>query len=286
MGAGFKEFRRRFLGIDWAGVEGWAGNSFDVIVGELSGQDFSQGDARGLARGGRHFSRRFLSLSALALIGGYVVARYFIYGAMAVRSVETWFWRDTIMNVPRVVGFLVCVFLLRGMLSVRDEFRAGSGRAVGGGLVLIGIWVWHLSGYGGEEFSGWMIFGGVISSLIVGFWEEFAFRGMVQGILMEWFGRMGVVMIGSALFTVYHVQAQSVWAWIPIFLTGVIFANLRFAGGTLLTLSLAHGIADSFYFVFGSEGPGVESSEQMIFMGMLGMVAVGSFGVRRAAREG
>lgn len=222
----------------------------------------------------------------LALIVAYVLVRAWVYAAIPIASGEEWLRRDLVMNLPRGIALALGLLLARFFGSLGGEFRSvGPWRVVVAGLAALIAWVWFFSGSDGVRLAGPLICGGVLGSFVVGFWEEVVFRGALLGSMAKWPRGVGVI-ASSAIFAVFHVQAQSPPTWIPIFFTGVIYANMRLAGGTLLGLSLLHSVTDALYFAFAPDNPRPFSHEWMVFTGVLFGCGVGSFAlwVRKGKR--
>lgn len=190
-------------------------------------------------------------IGSLAVIVAYTLVRAGVYHFYPVTSLETWYNRVVLMNIPRL-GALDALLLLnrcwnlaRFDLPLKD-FR----RAVFLGFVPVAVWLFYFSGGDGQQFTPTMMMGGFLTSLIVGAYEEYAFRGPMLFALRERMSLLATVMISSALFTIYHIQAQRLDIWPTIFLTGVILANLRFRGLSIGWLALIHAVIDTYMFIF------------------------------------
>jgi membrane protease YdiL (CAAX protease family) len=193
---------------------------------------------------------------SLAVICAYVLIRGWVYHCFPVTSVESWFWRDTLMSAPRLGAFSVLLFLNRHESAVRFDLPARDfGKAALLGFVPVALWAFYFSGGTGAAYTRTMMFIGLFTSLIVGAFEEYAYRGPLLFALRQRLSLFASIAVSSLIFTVYHFQAQSLRMWGAIFLAGVIFANLRFRGLSLGWLALIHGIADAFLFFFPSGNP-------------------------------
>jgi len=132
------------------------------------------------------------------------------------------------------------------------------------GLAPAALWVFFFSSGHGATFTPLMMFVGFFTSLIVGAFEEYAFRGPLLYALRQRLSLFTTIVLSNVVFAIYHVQAQPTGFWVAIFLTGVIYANLRFRGVSLGWLALIHGVIDAFYFLF----PG-SSSDPFGFYGLV-----------------
>lgn len=94
------------------------------------------------------------------------------------------------------------------------------------------------------SLGGWLLslfFGFAIA----GFQEETIFRGFLQGVLTERFGRWPGNIFQAALFSLAHV-GYFPWAAWPLFIVafalGLVYGWLRLKRGTLVAPWLAHGL--------------------------------------------
>jgi membrane protease YdiL (CAAX protease family) len=223
-------------------------------------------------------------LGSLSVICGYVLIRGCVYHFFPITSLESWFFRDTLMSLPRFGAFTTLLLLNRSWNASRfDLLPKDFGRAVLMGFVPTALWILYFSGSQGETYPPFMKFVGFFTSLIVGAFEEYAFRGPLLSALCQQLSVFTATILGSVLFTVYHFQAQSFQAWIAIFLTGVIYANLRLRGLGLGWLALIHGITDASLFMFPSQNPALFGLYGLTFQGGLLIYAVATFPRSKAA---
>jgi len=198
--------------------------------------------------------------ATLLVLCAYVVARNRTYFYFPVNSVESWFVRDTWMTVPRLASFIAIFCIYSGWKTARTDWRlSGNRKALSLGFLAVALWCFYTSGSRGARFPREIICVGAATSVIVGLFEEYAFRGPL---LMDLARRISVtkaVFLSAFLFTIYHFQAQGLTSWPAIFLTGLTFAGLRFQGVSLTCLVLIHTIIDASYFFFGSQTPPMTS---------------------------
>jgi len=188
---------------------------------------------------------------SLLVIAAYMLIRAGIYKLFPVTSHESWFTRDIVMCLPRLAAFAALVYLNRHWKLVRFDFPAKDfGRLALWGAVPLALWVFYFSGSHGDGFAPWMIALGFATSLVVGLFEEYAFRGPLLMALHQRHSLFTAAFLSSLLFTIYHAQAQPLAAWSNIFFTGIILANLRLRGLSLGSLALLHGLIDASYFFF------------------------------------
>lgn len=195
-------------------------------------------------------------IGSLAVICTYTLARAGVYLFFPGTTQDAWFFRDTLMCLPRLGAFAALLLLnRRWQLALFEMPPRDFGRAARLGFVPTILWVFYFAGGYGHAFTPFRILVGAFTSLIVGVYEEYAFRGPLLDALRQRMSLLPAIALSSALFTIFHLQAQPVQIWGAIFLMGVIFANLRVRGLGLGWLALIHGVIDAFYFVFTDNAP-------------------------------
>lgn len=195
-------------------------------------------------------------IGSLAVICAYVLVRGCVYHFSPVTSQETWFFRDALMSIPRLGGFAALLLLNRiWNASSFDLPLRDLGRAALMGFVPMALWVFYFSAGHGGAFTPSMMFVGFFTSLVVGVFEEYAFRGPLLSALRQHMSLFTTIVLSNVLFAIYHVQAQPLRFWLAIFLTGVIYANLRFRGLSLGWLAVIHGVTDASFFFFPNISP-------------------------------
>ena len=95
-----------------------------------------------------------------------------------------------------------------------------------------------------------------IPELLWGFYQEFAYRGLLQTELVRRWGTGWGILVSNLIFTfgplhAYHfVEAQGnlshLWIFAMIFAIGLLFAVLYKRSGNLLMIGIMHGIGDWF----------------------------------------
>jgi membrane protease YdiL (CAAX protease family) len=214
--------------------------------------------------------------AASALIAGVLImvmcmaARFVIYWTFPVRSVEKipgleaviigpgyeWWVRDTIMDVPRLVAFGLTLWVghyfwgFDGLGWHARRWRLGLvWGSVGAALILSG----SLLGTESNAYPLRILAVLSLSSIIVALHEETLFRGVLFNALRDVGGGQWAIWAPTALFTVYHVQAQPIEGWPSIFASGLLLVVLRWQGVGLVWLVLSHAVGDSIIY-FGSHG--------------------------------
>jgi membrane protease YdiL (CAAX protease family) len=196
-----------------------------------------------------------------------MAVRAVIYHFMPVTSLETWFVRDTVMSLPRLVGFVSLLLLNRYRwktvpfdIRVRDWERP----ALLGGI-LIALHTVYWAGSGGPLYPRGIAAGALVTTVFVGLFEEYAFRGTLLSGLRGLISPLQTVILSNVAFTVYHVQAQRVSFWPSIFLIGAILACMRLRGVSLFWLAAVHIVIDDVYFFVGLGMPSPFSMHNIVF---------------------
>jgi membrane protease YdiL (CAAX protease family) len=217
-------------------------------------------------------------IGTLTVICGYMLVRGCVYYFLPVTSVETWFLRDALMNIPRLGAFMALVLLNRTWNALRLELPVSDlGRAALLGFAPVALWTFYFSGGSGPPFTRLMMLVGIFSSLIVGVWEEYAFRGALLFAFRQRMPVFASIVLSSGVFAIYHVEAQPFRAWLHIILMGVIFANLRFRGLSLGWLAMIHGVIDALFFFFPAFNPDPFGFRGLMFQAGLLIYAVATW---------
>jgi membrane protease YdiL (CAAX protease family) len=210
---------------------------------------------------------------SLAVVVTYMTVRFFIYRWAVVSSDTEWFFRDCLMCVPRLLGFIAAFFIHRKFFT-SNSIAADRSRTILWGVGLLGV---YIVGYFFKGWNPWPlpeILIGLVTSMVVGFFEEYLFRGALLGSLLVLKSHAVAIIFSSLLFTVYHWQAQPLMGWPAIFLVGIAFSNARIQGVSLFSLSVIHGLIDTLAFLFWN--PPSWISEWILIVGA-GVIAVVTF---------
>ena len=196
------------------------------------------------------------------------------------------------MTIPRLAGF-VGLLVLNRLLWKRFAFDIDlrrCGRAALYGVPLIGLALGALTDNCGRYWPRSAVIVAIFTTPVVGLFEEYAWRGVILEALLATRSRLSAIALSSLLFTVYHVEAQPLFAWPAIFLTGVVLGNYRIRGLSLFWLAGIHTAIDVAYFFFAtdyfptsillpshvvtiSESPAC-TSHDAVFLGGLALLAV------------
>ena len=87
--------------------------------------------------------------------------------------------------------------------------------------------------------------------IAVGFWEEFAFRGLIFTALCRILSFKPALITSSIYFSLWHfdVYTNSI-AFIEAFLISSVFTTFYYLGVSLLSLSIIHFLWDQVHFGF------------------------------------
>jgi membrane protease YdiL (CAAX protease family) len=187
----------------------------------------------------------------------YMAIRFVVYAVYPLEHWWHWWARDTLMDIPRLLAFSLSLWAgvcLWGRRSFGwHAGRPGLGLGLGG--LAVALWMMeHVLHVKTFNYPQHMFLVLCLNSLIVALLEETLFRGVILHALYDWHGTAVALWGSSALFAVYHIQAQPVSSWPSIFLVGFLFAVMRCQGVGLWWMILAHAALDSLVFL-GSYGP-------------------------------
>lgn len=195
---------------------------------------------------------RTLIFSALILLF-YMAVRFFVYRQFSIESENDWLFRDSIMDVPRILCFLMCLRLFTSL--EKKEFFAISKTNIS---ILIGIAFLILlrpvMSLKYETFSAsfeYILISGA-SSIIVAIFEESLFRVLIYDSLKNLIGEFLAIIGSAVIFMGYHYQAQGFQYFPILFLYGILFAIFRGLGASLFWLILCHALIDILVPVWNS----------------------------------
>ena len=160
------------------------------------------------------------------------------------------------MTIPRLTAFAALLLLnRRGNIAPWNMPLRDGPRAALLGFVPLALYLFVLSAGDSPSFTVTMMVVGFFTSLVVGLFEEYAFRGPLLSALSQRSSLFSAIVLSNIFFAVFHIQAQPFRYWLGTFLIGVIFANLRLRGLSLGWLALLHGMIDACFFLFHSNNP-------------------------------
>jgi membrane protease YdiL (CAAX protease family) len=93
---------------------------------------------------------------------------------------------------------------------------------------------------------------------LVGFVEEFLFRGLIYRALEDWKGTRLAIWGSTLIFGIYHVGSQGILGVLGTAIIGLIFAVIRWRAGGILGLVFIHGLMD---FIAMETQPSLELSQ-------------------------
>jgi len=91
----------------------------------------------------------------------------------------------------------------------------------------------------------------LILFFFTGFTEELIFRGIMQKASIETFGKWGGILLVSTVFAFLHIGHLSLMDVMFVFIVAMMFAELTDKTGSIIGVSLAHGITNiTLYLVY------------------------------------
>lgn len=192
--------------------------------------------------------------AGLAVYGAYVLLGVALNRFFPFRDMDQWYriflW-GTLLRMAALTVLLAAARRDDAMLFGFEGMRWPT-VAIHAALML-GLWSLLLTQAHGEPWSSRERILGVSACLVVGVFEETLFRGALLDGLCRMIGPARASLASAAMFMVFHTRPQAVAAWPHIFLTGAVFANLRFRSMSLGYLALIHAAVDSMFFFYGKE---------------------------------
>ena len=157
-----------------------------------------------------------------------------------------WSRRDAVMTWPRLAAGAACLAAMLllggarpwGWTMTLAPMGLAFAAAAAGGVVLLGV------GAGTRVYSSAEVMQALWTTVFVAFWEESCYRGLLYHGLKGSFEPFEAAFISSLVFTVMHVQAQSLVAWPILFAFGLLACAAMEEGAGLPWLVLAHWAAD------------------------------------------
>jgi len=214
--------------------------------------------------GGRSKQRFLFSLGVFSI---YCLLRFIIYHYFPVTDVDSWIKRDALMNLPRLICLsLLLIFVIDKKGELLPNKQGVKVAMVALPVLVMPLFVRSLF-FETRVFSDESLFIVLISSFVVGFFEETLFRGSIFDSLANSFSNRDSVLVSSVLFTIFHFQSQSIIDFPQIFLLGIIFAILRLYKVSLFWLAILHSVFDCIVLFWSpSEQMKLEwSSYELIF---------------------
>lgn len=159
-----------------------------------------------------------------------------------------------IVSIPLLLGMWIITRQL-GVTGSELGLRRSGWRVqvmlIGGGLTLGAIEYWILKPAGLLQQFNWTSIGLASISLFVftGFTEEIIFRGLLQSLALPVLGRFALVYV-AILFAVLHAGYLSIVDVLFVFTVGIIFAYIVFWSGSILGVTLSHGLTNVTLFLF------------------------------------
>jgi len=212
---------------------------------------------------------------SLLIVLAYMAARHFLYAAFPAPTLAAWSHRDALMSLPRLAAFaaLWACNRWRWGNAVPFRFASASGWLLPAGLV-VGQQIFHDVAFSrGGPWPLGLALAGIAATIPVVLFEEYAFRGGLLEGLRRHLDPGPAILLGSALFALFHVEAQPFLEWPAIFLYGAAWSGLRLRGLGLGWLAAIHFAVDAIYFL-GSDYPAFTSLPHVTSLLVLLLAAV------------
>jgi membrane protease YdiL (CAAX protease family) len=174
-----------------------------------------------------------------------------------------WFQPIQVVTYIYFLGGSLFIGLRRWKLDQLGLSRKGMGMSLFFGLVFIlGRTLAYISTNLPMELQPFSLprIGGEILFYfgLVGFVEEFLFRGLIYRALEDWRGVRLAIWGSTLIFGVYHIGSQGLLGALGTAIIGLIFAVIRWRAGGFLGLVFIHGLVD---FIAVETQPSIELSQ-------------------------
>jgi membrane protease YdiL (CAAX protease family) len=137
------------------------------------------------------------------------------------------------------------------LVGALREFALGAAIGTAAFLVVVGI-LWGSGALQVDGINHWrMLLSSVAELILVAFFEEILFRGILLRILESWIGRMPALWVSACLFALAHLPNEGI-SLLGIAVT--IVAGLMFGVAFLVTRRLWLPIGIHFFWNFMSDG--------------------------------
>jgi membrane protease YdiL (CAAX protease family) len=210
-------------------------------------------------------------VSALAILVAYAIARYYFYFYLPAIEGSQWQWlaRDTLLDLPRLLGSALAVFFI-----VRFLGRTALGHPMEGAKSnIVCVWVafciapvLSLLSIRPPEITPEALFMMVASSFILAIFEELTMRGLLTRGLAELMSPLKAAFVAALVYTLLHIQSTPLRVWPLLFAIGLVASAARLVGVGLGWLVLAHGVGDSLHLMIGTDSFWVIPATIVVFV--------------------
>jgi membrane protease YdiL (CAAX protease family) len=181
--------------------------------------------------------------------------KFAVYAAFPAGDTFEFMIRDSVLDLPRLLAGSAAFYYAwkkYGKERLGLHERGGLVSLLVLGMLLLSLMV---DGFNPSPppLPIFLILG--LSSFVVGFHEEFVFRGLCLEALKDLAGERVAFWLSSLLFTVFHYKAQPLVTWPGIFVAGLLFARMRLDGISIWCLIFIHGTYDALWFLLESYEP-------------------------------
>jgi membrane protease YdiL (CAAX protease family) len=122
---------------------------------------------------------------------------------------------------------------------------------------------------------------GLLNYLVVAFWEELYFRGILYGVLQKRYSDRAAIVGSALLFGLAHLLQGM--GMIPKFFTGFLWGAVRSASGMVVLLIPLHFIYNSMWLLFEGDWNHPRTYFYPLFELLVGLAIVGLHTGRRKA---
>ncbi len=190
----------------------------------------------------------------LVLLVIYKIWKWFLRAALDLHPIADYMVYEGLSTIFRFVGAVASIILVLRYYKIKDalfNLKKWDPNIKFIIFFIIGkillFFVFHNAVVKG---SSSVMFEFVVN-FIVGFWEEFSFRGLLLVGFVSFMGPKKALILSSLIFSLWHFDVSHyVIDFVSLFFWGIIFGALYITGSSLVILSIMHFIWDWIFFSF------------------------------------
>ena len=183
--------------------------------------------------------------------------------------------------VPNITALIACVVLVKALaLSAEDiGLKKITGQFRWHGIIcawlflflmIFDLFVVRISGLRSGA-SGTVC--GLLNYLVVSFWEEIYFRGILYGVIKKRYSDRMALIVSTLLFGLVHFRQGM--GMIPKFFTGFLWGAVRYATGMVIFLIPFHFVYNSMWLLFEGDWNHPRTYFYPLFELLTGLAIVG-----------
>ncbi len=188
---------------------------------------------------------------ALILVG-YKSAKFTIHHFIDTDDYIHWFLADTITSIFRMLALIATFWFLHSInKKIKTEFHLHAIKPVLIFFFCSQLLLWLRNWiYDAEPLGSYFFTIMLISNLLVGFFEEFFYRGALLEVCLEKLSPWRTIFLVSFIFMLIHFDSQPLYTFPALFLFGFVQVLFRFSGASLIVMAITHAFYDIAVYNF------------------------------------